>query len=507
MAVFSSKDLMQATMAKLNQVITGGDQYAPANANNFVSWMTPGIPFAPQDFAFLEKGYNGKTAEETRLLIQSAADFAQFADLVPDPTAVYNMQAGQTLDRNSQERLSSIYSNILRFAKVTNLEPTETEKKKLDKFRKLLYTTKKVTDIITDEVREEVVEGPVKQAYNEKMQAYEDAALLYNTKRLNAMTSDMKEAVIDFSLNASTYRNKVKAAMNAWQTAGYKNQVEDMEAYIAQVTGRSMSAWMAELRDTLDKAQFTDSSSNMSFFPARLYPANFIKKSWPKYSFSQNEVTTHLKESTTKWNVDGGLNLGLWSVGAKADGTHTRSNETFSSNDFSMEFELCQVKILRPWLGTELFSCRGWKLDNTWSFGDRLLSPKGEPLLSNGGTPPKGSFIAYSTSAIFARNLKVKFNEEAWQKSAIRNQIGAGANVGWGPFRIGGGFSTDNSQKDFHSLVTKQGFECPDIQLIGFVNRLVGVCPNTDPNAKFDEEPAAKPATKSKTKAKAAVAR
>lgn len=479
MSLFKSEDLMQATLAKLNAIVNGGDEFAPANKNNFISWVMPGMPFGPEDFTFLAKGFNGKDATETRDLIMKASDFALFTDLVPDPTAVYNMKQGQTIDRNSQESLSKIYGNILKFAKVTNLEPTAAEKAKMDRFQKLLYTTKVEKDLVTDEEKTTVVESPLKEAYLEKMQAYEDAALLYNGKRVNAMASDDKAAVLDFGTNANIYRNKVKAAMNTWTSVGHKNDVEDMETYIAQVTGRSMASWFAGLRDTYDRASFTDPGIDFTFHPVRLYPANFFNQSWQNFSFNQSEVTTHRDASATAWNVSGGVNFGLWSAKADASGSHERQNASCNSSTFSMSFDLAQVKILRPWFGTELFSCRGWKLDpGTWTFGD--------PQLSNGGRPPAGTFIAYSTNMIFAKNLKINFDKAAWQSSDAKSAFASSASAGWGPFSLKGGYSHSDEQHDFHSTDTGQGLSCPGMQLLGFVNRLVGACPNPDPKAKFD---------------------
>lgn len=479
MAQFASEDLMKATLAKLYEILTGGDEYAPASKNNFVSWIMPGMPFSEDDFQFLEKGFNGADATEVRKLVMQSADFAMFADLVPDPTAIYNADQDQTMDRNSQERLSNIYGNILKFAKVSNLEPTEAEKEKMKKFKALLYATKEEKNLVTDEVKTVVTEGPVLQAYNEKMQAYEDAALLYNNKRINAATSDEKQAVIDFSVNGPLYRNKVKASMNSWTGAGYKNEVEDMQSYIAQVTGRSMASWFAELRDIFDRAKFTESMIDFSYYPVRLFPANFYKKQWQNFYFKETELTTHSDKKSTAWNAGGGLNFGLWSAGASASGSTERNNSSMKTSSYFMSFDLAQVKILRPWFGTELFSCQGWKLDpGTWTFGD--------PQLSDGGNPPKGSFIAYSTNAIFAKNLKVTFDKSAWEASEFRSKLDTSASGGWGPFRVKGGYSRGEEKKDFHYQDTGSGFSCPDMQLIALTNRLVGVCPNPNPDAKFD---------------------
>ena len=65
-------------------------------------------------------------------------------------------------------------------------ELTDEQKAKLEKFRNLLRTTKMVKDIVTDEEKQVTVDGPMLQAYNEKMTAYLAAALQYNAKRIAA---------------------------------------------------------------------------------------------------------------------------------------------------------------------------------------------------------------------------------------------------------------------------------------------------------------------------------
>lgn len=479
MALFQSDDIMKALLAKLYSIVNGGDDFAPANKNNFISWVMPGMPISPDDLTFLAKGFNGKDASETRDLVRKAADFALFTDLVPDPTAVYNMKQGQTIDRNSQEALSRIYGNILKFAKVTDTPPTAAEKAKMDKFQKLLYATQTDTDPLTDVQTTHSVPTPLMQAYTTGEQAYEDAALLYNGKRINAAASDDKAAVIDFDTNALIYRNKVKTAMNAWTSAGHKNDVEEMQAYIAQVTGRSMASWFAGLRDNYDKAVYTESDLDITFYPVRIFPPNFYSQPWQNFYFKDSSMASHTDSSSTAWGVSAGVNFGLWSAKASASGSTDRQNANFKSSMFNISFELTQVKILRPWFGTELFSCQGWKLDpGTWKFGS--------PQLSDGKNPPSGSFIAYSTNMIFVRNLKVDFDKAAWQSSDVHKQLQTSANVGWGPFTLKGNYSHSSASHDFQSTDTGSGVSCPGMQLIGFVNRLVGTCPNPDPKAKFD---------------------
>jgi hypothetical protein len=72
MAKDHSADLMQALIAKLYAEITGNDGNIKLPRNKFVTWMRPGIPFAPADLLFCAKGLIGSSAEQTLDLYHQA---------------------------------------------------------------------------------------------------------------------------------------------------------------------------------------------------------------------------------------------------------------------------------------------------------------------------------------------------------------------------------------------------------------------------------------------------
>lgn len=79
----------------------------------------------------------------------------------------------------------------------------------------------------------------LKQVYEEKKQAYEQAVLEFNGLRNNAINATDPKTVTDWSLNGSIYRQKVTAALNSWIAEGHKNEVDSMLAYINQATGKN----------------------------------------------------------------------------------------------------------------------------------------------------------------------------------------------------------------------------------------------------------------------------
>ena len=62
----------------------------------------------------------------------------------------------------------------------------------------------------------------------------------------------------------------------------------------------------------------------------------------------------------------------------------------------SLTFEFSSAAILRPWFVSEALRARFW----------RFADPG--KILSDGGTPPKGTCPAYVTAIIFARKVAVE---------------------------------------------------------------------------------------------------
>ena len=97
---------------------------------------------------------------------------------------------------------------------------------------------------------------------------------------------------------------------------------------------------------------------------------------------------------------------------------------------------------------------------------------------SDGARPPEGEFIGYATQAICARNVQIKSRDfvSAYHKTTSETQVGGG--VGWGPFRLSGGYTRSNQHEDFNSAEDGETLTVNGMQFIAFVNHLIGKCPN-----------------------------
>jgi hypothetical protein len=468
-------------LAQLYEIVTGGDGQVPRSRDNFLSWCTPGIPFTPEDFAFCVKGLGGgATAEEEKLLVQQAFNFAQAVDFIPDATGVYMQDPQQAIFRTAEERMSHIYGEILRLSKVVASDMTDEEKANLEKFRNLLRVKKESKDLITGEVTEVTQDSPALQAYNDKMSQFITAALAYNSKRVAAQTATGadKAPVLDWTNNEKLYRLQVKAAEDAWTTGGYRNDIDRMNAYINQVTQRSMLLWKQSLLEMYGDAKVAAMGPGQNFFYTSVIPGNFANSAgWTQFAMSHETVDSSTLTKTNGFSVGGGVSFGLFSVGANVRHESSDFKSDYAVSSFKLSFELTQTVISRPWFYPEFFMNRGWTLPKGagWNY---------DKWPSDGTIPPDGCFIAYPTTILFARNIVVESADFATAFKAHSSSTQAGASVGWGPFSLSGSYHHGEQSTQFHSESDNQSVRVPGMQIIGFVNHLVGKAPNPLPDLK-----------------------
>ncbi len=161
----------------------------------------------------------------------------------------------------------------------------------------------------------------------------------------------------------------------------------------------------------------------------------------------------------------------LFSGGGSGETTKTRQSREFSVSDFRMEFELAQVLISRPGMYPEFFMNRGWNLDkgHGWHF---------DKMPSDGAEPPAGMFVGYSTSIIFARNIKIKSTEFESEYEKFSKEMKASAKLGWGPFSLKSSHGNKEETRNFETTCDESGLTVPGMQIIGFINHKIGKAPN-----------------------------
>lgn len=504
-------ELMNSLLGKLYDSLASGDETLEKSKDNYLAWCTPGIPYDPEDFNFIKEGFRGfeKKTELNRELKSKASEqsdietdgksasdkerermedaygklnaaeaFARLADFIPNTS---NIHAGQGTRNvwNAENILSQVYEEVLRFSQVPNDEPDEATKAKIEKLRGLLTQTVKVKEFndVADEVEvEKTIQSPMVTKYFEKMTAYNDAAREYNSKMIAALTSTNQADLHDWSRNRNIYENKVKAAMNDWISNGHKTKYDRINAFIHQVEGKSMMLLKERYLDDFHKSKITSVNSGLEFMYATLVPAGFVKEGgWTRFTFTENDMKSDYSSTNQSFSGGGGLNLGFYKIKGKAGYEEEEIETTMKMTNFKLEFEICQVQIVRPWLSLNFLKNPYWRFPKD-------SSTHADILLSDGKMPPNGRAPVITTACIFIRNLKMNFeNSESYYKK-MKEKVEGGLSAGYGLFSLGGGYTRADGKGDSKFSYDHQGISIEGMQLIGFKCHILPKTPNANPS-------------------------
>ncbi|QXQ07185.1 hypothetical protein KX816_03820 [Sphingosinicellaceae bacterium] len=529
MADIEPSVLANSIMGKLYNVLTNGDDTVPKSADNFFSWCTPGIPYDVSDFEFLTQGLtgvvkkaavdgmqpsaaaataaaagttpppppappvltqeqlNGLMAQDTMRMYLQAESLARALDFVPDVASSTNGQFAQMAVQSNDGTLSDIYDYTLRMSQVMKTELPQDVVDKIAKFRGLLQTVVKKKDLITDEEVTTTEPSELQKAYFTKMAAYDDAALEYNARRIDALTATDSRAIHDWAINANIYRNKVRAAMDDWVSNGYKDDYEKIAAYIEQVSRRDMSLLKQQYVEDLEHARLTSPVSGSDFFFTSLVPGSFATSTgWTRFGFSAGDFSSQ-SSSDYQWSKSSGgggggfLGFGVHASHSVSD-SHSEYHGTVDSSQTSMSFEIAQIPIARPWLRTAFLTSHGWRFD-----ANNVLTKSDH--LSDGASPPNGKMPAYPTTAIFIRKLSLSFGNSHgfsdYATTAHSQATSAGAAMAFGPFFVGGSGShksgSGSTSRDYGFKFENNTMSVDGMQLIGFKCHVMPKSPDPDP--------------------------
>ena len=503
MALVEPNVMLNSIMGKLYNVLTNGDENVPKSEDNFFSWATPGIPIEPSDFEFLSQGLTGVVkkaalnelqptggegeteitpalleslrAQDTARLYMQAENFSRLVDFVPDLAATTNNRFAALSVMNNEGSLSDRYEYVLRMSQVMQTELPEETKKKIEKFRQLLTVTKTKINLLDDSETQVTEPSPLVVAYNEKAKVYEDAVLEYNARRVDALAGDNTRAIHYWSLNSNTLRNRVRAAQADWVSTGYKNEFEQIAAFIDQVQLRDMSLLKQQYRDDLEKARLTGIASGSDFYFSSLVPGNFMLSSgWTEFGFRSSDYNTasnsNYRYGSSKTQGGGGF-LGIFGGGA----SHTSasggasSSVRFDSEHFRMGFKVTQVPIVRPWFKTSFLHSKCWRFDQN------NPEAKGQ-VVSDGESVASGLIPAYPTTIVAIKDLWICFAKSSGfdeqRRQWERSSTGGGAYFSFGPWHLGGSHAQSSASgsrsSQYHYESETQTMRVPGAQIIGF---------------------------------------
>lgn len=215
------------------------------------------------------------------------------------------------------------------------------------------------------------------QAYRQYRDAFIRTTEDYKAQELTAVSSD------DPAVKA-TWTNTEEPRMRAltdraegeWRSKGYREPIEHalqvLKAHSSRLPLTSWNQWKARFDPLLD--QQTDATT-IQFAPTPFAPQGiFPRNDWMTFHLSRSEIESFAQQAPQELKeILGG--------------------EPETSPVESLSFEYRSVTLSRAWFQSELFDARFWRL------------PDESIVISDG--EGKGSWPAYVTALVFARNLNV----------------------------------------------------------------------------------------------------
>ena len=526
--------LMQAVIGEIYKAITTGDDVAPASKDNFFAWVTPGYPVEPKDFEFASLGLTGETidtdelkrrvkeeidqymesrkasgaetieAPDTKEIVarikddmqkenqqrrtNAADDFASMVDFIPD---VSGDDKALLKTMYGEGTLSDVYESILQMSQVKHSKLSEQDQKIVEKNRELLgEKTEEVTDILGEKTTQ-IKPSPLMEAYNRHQEAYTEAVNDYFAKMITGTLGDLKERNL-WVHTAPTYRKKVDTAKHNWIVSGYKNQVESLTAQLAQIEDRDFSIFKQKCKDLMEAYKKT--SAFKDFYYTTFTPSNFVKsEGWTQLSISSSKLgqATHADSKSHSRSITTKSKSGFHSHSTKNTESSSSCNISTSlkARSFSLSFEFCQVRIVRPWFKESFLTSKYWRFDPKESRAGQELS--------DGGNPPKGIMPAYPTSMFVVRNLSLRFDskqdassfsDDYKSKSA---SYSGGVSLGFFNISAGAGYSNSDSSgradSDLQMSKDGQSITIPGMQVIGFNCHVLDKAPNPSPDVSDED--------------------
>lgn len=504
---YDSNEVGNALMAKLYSIVSGAELSGgePLMHNKFVSWYCPGIPFTTDTFDYLTQGFVTAKPNELGKLYNGAQVISELFDRVPSVEGQFLDTLTETVSSSTADKISSVYKDVLRWSRVVDNKLSPRQEMALVKLRSLVSqivdNIDPVAAITAELAGEEYVPEKITKntamydAYLKYEQEYEDAFSHYRDHlgalmAAQSITEPNPEAIARITRAAhgetTSLQRKVDLAKRRWESHGHKSKIERIQALIKQITERSMVVYKDELQKSYDHSFVSNPQlpGSSPFLLTTLLPPNFDEaRSWSKYAFSDIDMDSYAKRKTSKFSASAGAGFFGFGARAHASTSRSRTNNDFKMKQFKMEFELMQTPISRAGFEPGFFWMRGWDLGEMWDLNYSNKAGKRVPL-SNGKRNPAGRIVAYPTSAIWIRNVKIYSKELASSYKKASKDVRGGGSAGWGPFRAKGAYSSSSTETESHYDASTGMLTIGGLQCIGTMNNLLPKCPNLHPSIK-----------------------
>jgi len=107
--------------------------------------------------------------------------------------------------------------------------------------------------------------------------------------------------------------------------------------------------------------------------------------------------------------------------------------------------------------------------------------------VSDGQPKPSGRLVAYSTSALFVKDVKFEFDEAKSHFESNKEALSGSGGANYALFNASGSYSKNSEVINRSASVSGKTLKIDGMQLIGYINNLIPKSPDTNPEIKPED--------------------
>jgi hypothetical protein len=198
-------------------------------------------------------------------------------------------------------------------------------------------------------------------------------------------------------------------------------------------------------------------------------PANWVEPSAVFAQVTLRSDTLRLN-SASRFIAPSVVKGGLWLQRAGESAAWVRRPLPTDGPRIQISYRFARVELRRPWFDPLLLSLGGWSMP-------------GRPrhALSTGTIQDNpGLFSLLPSSMIVARDVQISAQWTTEAAQQIDKTLSGGGSVGFGPFALAGGSTRPWAIKQLKPRFDGLTISMPQLQLIGWLNKVVPACPPLD---------------------------
>lgn len=390
--------------------------------------------------------------------IDATQNLSDLVDDIPNFAAIHTP---------SGRKISDMYQQLLRATVTADASSDPTKRQAYQDAWAFLHQT--ISDPETGKQKE--VASDIANDYDTNQDDWRAAQVNFVQAYLAAMSSpDTKRT---WPMIAPSLGGPVHRAYQKWRT-GKADQVEAARATLMTSGVDQVKRAFADAQEVFDSYVIGTQGGTAAIGTRRstVLPSNWFisgnSNNWPTYNWEYTKSATNTSSDFTKYGGSAGFSLGLWSVGGSVGGSSSQFHSDANVDHVKISYQWALCTVQRRWFEAFLYALPHWKTDvvakGGWSSGSRQ---------GQGNT----QFSLLPLAFYAVKNVTVQANFSQAEVNRATSAISAGGSVGWGPFSIGGNYSHSHSEEHTKGTVGTAGFTMPGVQIIGWINQIMPMCP------------------------------